>query len=165
MPKWILVEQSHPAYYHLYVTGNVTLIVVGLGLQFAIFLKQRQLERQQSVQDYYITYNANDVKIIRKTKKPSNCTLWRFRRNVISPVGSFLSFLASAVYILLMNYIVLSITPSGPSVLGELHVFSVHSVNFFCLNLIESTCSPTLRNSLINVMPWSRDEYRVAVIV
>ena len=166
MPKFILVEQSYLAYFNSYMIGNVALIVVGLGLHFAIFFKQRELERQQSVPDYSVTYNTSDVKIIRRRKQPSsNCTLWRFRRNVISPVGSFSSFLASAVYILLMNYIVLSITPSGPSVLGELHVFSVHSVNFFCLNLIESTCSPTLRNSLINVISWSRDEYRVTVIV
>ena len=163
LPKWILVEQS--VICKLYVTVIVTLVFVGLGLHFAIFLQQRQLERRQSVPDYSVTYNVSDVKIIWTSKKPSNRILWRFRRNVISPLGSFSSFLAIAVNNLLTTYIVLSITQSGPSVLGELHLFTVHSVYFFCLNLIESICSPTLRNSLINVMPWSRDEHCVAVIV
>ena len=163
MPKWILVEQ--PVISNLYVIVMITVVFVGLGLHFAIFLKQRQLERQQSVPGYSVIYNKSDVNITSKTKQPSNRILWRFRRNVVSPLGSFLSFLASAVNNLLTTYIVFSITQSGPSVLGELHLFSVHGVYFFCLNLIESICSPTLRNSLINVMLWSRDEYRVAVIV
>ena len=164
MPRWILEEsQSDVAFYNLCGLGLFGL--VGLGLHFAIFLKQRQLERRQSVADYSVTYNAGDVKIIWKNKQPSNRILRRSRRSVISPLGSFSSFLASAVYNLLRTYIALSITPSGPTVLGELHVFSVHSVYFFSLNLIESICSPTLRNSLIDIMPWSRDEYRVAVIV
>ena len=166
IPKWILVEQSLIAYSNSYVMYVIVAVTfVGLGLQFAIFLKQRQLERQQSIPDYSVTYNAGEVKIIQKSKQLSNCILWRFRRSVISPLGSFLSFLASAVYNLLRVYILLSITPSGPSVLSELYLFSVHGVYFLCLNLIESICSPTLRNSLINVMLWSRDEYRVAVIV
>ena len=166
MPKWILVEQ--PVISNLYVIVMITVVFVGLGLHFAIFLKQRQLERRQRDPDYSVTFNEGDVKITRNTRQPSNRILWRSRRNVISPLGSFSSFLASAVYNLLMTYIVLSITRSGPSVFGELHFFSVHSVYFFSLNLIESICSPTLRNSLIDIMscrPWSRDEYRVAVII
>ena len=164
MPRWILEEsQSDVAFYNLCGLGLFGL--VGLGLHFAIFLKQRQFETRQIVPDYSVIYNTSAVKITNKTKQPSNCTPWRFRRSVISPFGSFSSFLASAVYNLLMTYIVLSITPSGPSVFSELHLFSVHSVYFFCFNLIESICSPTLRNSLIDVMPWSRDKYRVAVIV
>ena len=165
LPKWILVEQSQLTYYNSYVTVIITLVFVCLGLHFAIFLQQRQLERQQSVPDYSVTYNVSDVKIIWTSKKPSNRILWRFRRNVISPLGSFSSFLVTTVYNLLHAYILLTITRSGPSVLGELHLFSIHSVYFFCLNLIESIFSPTLRNSLINVMPWSRDEHHVAVIV
>ena len=164
MPSWILEEaQSHLAFSNLCGLGLFGL--VGLGLHFAIFLKQRQLERRQSDPDYSVTYNGGDVKITWKTKQPFNRILWRARRNVISPLGSFSSFLVSAIYNLIHAYILLYITQSGPSVLGELHLFLIHSVYFFCLSLIESICSPTLRNSLINIMPWSRDEHRVVAVI
>ena len=170
MPRWFLEGKSVIAYVHinLYGTVMVTLVFVPLVLHLAIFLKQRQIGRQLSVPDYSITYNTGDVKITRdqesETKLSSSRILCRFRRNVISPLGSFSSFLASAIYYLLMTYILLSITKSGPSVLGEILLFFVHIFLVFCLNLIESICSPTLRNSLINVMPWSKDEYCVASI-
>ena len=94
----------------------------------------------------------------------SNCTLWRFRRNVVSPLGSFLSFIASFVYNLPGFYIFLTATPVGPSVIGELHSFSFHCFYFFCLNFIESLCSPTLRGTLVNLLPWFRHEYQAVVV-
>ena len=162
IPKIILVEQSDHGY-NLYMTMHVAAAFRGLCINIAIFLKQRQLESQQSVADFVVTYNTSDVQIIRQRKQP-NRILWRFRRNVISPLGSFSSFLASVVYYLLRYYTFISITSSGPSVLGELLLFSVHGVYFFGLNFIESIFSPTLRNSLINVIPWLRHEYHTVVV-
>ena len=162
IPKIILVEQSHHVY-NLYTTMHVAAAFVGLCINIAIFLKQRQLESKQSVADFVATYNTSDVQIIRQTKQP-NRILWRFRRNVISPLGSFSSFLACVVYNLLGAYIFFSRTPSGPSILAELLLFSVHGVYFFCVNFIESIFSPTLCNSLINVIPWLRHEYHTVVV-
>ena len=162
IPKIILVEQSDHGY-NLYMTMHVAAAFVGLCINIAIFLKQRQLENKQSVADFVATYNTSDVQIIRQRKQP-NRKLLRFRRNVISPSGSFSSFLACVVYNLLGAYIFFSRTPSGPSILAELLLFSVHGVYFFCLNFIESIFSPTLCNSLINVIPWLRHEYHIVVV-
>lgn len=163
MPRWILVEQKRSLTWS-HVTGNMVLLFGGFCMHFVIFFKQRQLERQQSVVDYAITYNKSDVKIVRKRKQSSYSSLWRFRRNVVSPLGSFSSFLATTVYNILFLYILFSTTPSGPSALAELHLFLVHVLYFFCLNLVETIFSPTIHSSLIDVFPWSRHEY-VPVIV
>ena len=130
------LSNFHIAFENVYLTVHTLLFCVGLGINIAIFFKQRQ----------------------------SNCSLWRFRRNVISPLGSFSSFLVSYIYNLPVYYIFLSITLSGPSVLGELHLFSSHCVYFFWLNFVETICSPTLRASIINVLSWSRHEYNVAIV-
>ena len=163
MPKWILVEQERSLPWS-FIIGNIVLVFGGLGIHFAIFLKQRHLERKQAEIDYVITFNKSEVQIVRKSKQTSDSMLWRFRRNVISPLGSFSSFLACVVYNLLGAYIFFSRTPSGPSILAELLLFSVHGVYFFCVNFIESIFSPTLRNSLINVIPWLRHEYHTVVV-
>ena len=163
-PKWILMDPStNLAFKNIHMIVNVVLIFICIAIKIVIFLKQRQLKRQQSAVYFCVIYNTSDVKIVKQRKQP-NCILWRLRRNVISPIGSFSSFLASVVYNISVCYIFLHITPSGPSVIGELLLFSVHAVYFFCLNLIESIFSPTLRNSIINVLPWSRHEYHSAVV-
>ena len=164
MPKWILVEESILVYYNLYMVGHTVVTFVGFGIQIAIFRKQKQLERQQSVVLCSVSYNTIDVKIIRKINQSSNRKLWRFRRNVISPLGSFLSFQAGVVYNLLVSLLYFKISPSDPPIIAELLIFSVHDVYFFCLNLIESLCSPPLRNSLIDVIPWLRHKYQDVIV-
>ena len=60
MPRWILVEQKRSLTWS-HLTGNMVLLFGGFCMHFVIFFKQRQLERQQSVVDYAITYNKSDV--------------------------------------------------------------------------------------------------------
>ena len=163
MPKWILVEQEHSLPWS-HLKGNMVVLFVGICMNFVILIKQRHLERQQSIVDHVITYDNNEVNITRKSKQTSDSTLWRYRRNVISPLGSFASFLTIAVYNILFLYILFTITPSGPSAPAELLLFLVHVLYFFCLNLVETIFSSTLHSSLIGVFPWSGDNY-VPVIV
>ena len=164
MPKWILIEQSHSAYYNSFVTGNMILILVGLGMHFSIFLRQRHLERQQS-SDYFVSCDLSNVKIIRKSKQANDpSSLCRFKRNVISPLGSFSSFLVTTVYNILLALNLFSTAQTGPTLLNEIHFFLVHVVYFFCLNLIESIFSPTLLMSLVNVLPSSSHEYRAVTV-
>ena len=160
--KLTLVKKSALVFSNLFVTVHLFLIFIGFCIHFAIFLKQRHLQSQQS--EYSVVFNASGINFIRQRKQNFHFILWRFRRNVISPLGSFLSFLGSVVYNLLTYYFFLSITKSGPSVLGELVLFSVHCVHFFCLNFIETICSPTLFNSLIELIPWSRHRYRTVIV-
>ena len=110
-PKLILVDLSVTiAFKNLYLTVHIILLLVGHGINIAIFFKQRHLESHQSATDCFATSYTSDVKIIKESKQPSHCSLWRFRRNVISPLASFSSFLVSVVYNLPVYYIFLSIT-------------------------------------------------------
>ena len=168
IPKCIIVEHSTTTLFFnkMYVCVHLVLVFVGIGINIAIFLKQRQLESQESCwRDCFVTFDKSDVNIIRKSKQPR--ILWRFRRNVVSPLASFSSFIASVLYNFPAAYIFLNITSNGPSVLGDLYLFSFHCVYFLWLNLIESIFSPTLRSSLLNVLPinpWFRHEYHAVVV-
>ena len=123
MPKWILVEQERSMPWS-FVIGNMVLIFGGLGMHCTIFFKQTHLERKQSEVDYIITYNKSDVRIVRSSKQNSDSILWRFRRNVISPLASFSSFLTTIVYMILYAYLMFPfISESGPSALGEIVSF------------------------------------------
>ena len=165
LPKWQLVKPTGAAlaFNYLYVSTHVLLVLIGLGINIAIYFKQRHLE-SRTVSDCFAFVSRGEVKTMTKRKHSSNCTLWRFRRNVVSPLGSFLSFIASFVYNLPGFYIFLTATAVGPSVIGELHSFSFHCFYFFCLNFIESLCSPTLRGTLVNLLPWFRHEYQAVVV-
>ena len=115
--------------YTLYLALEIIICVVGLGIQVAIFIKQRQLE---------ISEDPSTSRI-----------LWKHRRNVVSSMGSLLSFLAFNIYGFL------TIIP-GPAIINEFIFFSCHCVYFFWLNFIETLCSPTLRSSIVDTVLWRR---------
>ena len=163
MPKWILVEQERSMPWS-FVIGNIVLIFGGLGMHCTIFFKQRHLERKQSEVDNIITYNKTDVQIMRKSRQTSDSMLWRFRRNVISPLGSCSSFLTTIVYMILFAYLLFPfLTPGGPSALGEIVSFLVHVVFFFITSFVETIFSPTLRSNLSDLIP-SRHEYLQVIV-
>ena len=166
MPKMILlVVESDVVFYNLGTIFHISIICVGTSIQIAILMKQKRLEKQQSVDQWAVSYSMSGVKIIRKSNQISNHKLWKHKRNVISPLGSFLSFLASEVYNLLILNIIFNTVPKGPPIISQIILFSVHDVYFFCFNLIKTICSPTLRGSLINVIPWRRHEDHVESVV
>ena len=45
------------AFNNLYAAMHLVLFFVGIGINFAIFLKQRQLESQQSGGDCFVTFD------------------------------------------------------------------------------------------------------------
>ena len=104
---------------------EILIFAVGLGIQVAIFVKQKQLEFSEDPFTSRI--------------------LWKHRRNVVSSIGSALSFLAYN------TYGILTVIPASP-VITEFILFSCHCVYFFWLNFIETMCSPTLRNSLVDTI-------------
>ena len=128
--------------YNIYLLLQFTSLFVGLGMQMAVFIKHRQLEKKQSVVEWTVRRRAGGDIVIEKVK---NRILWKHQRNVVSPMGSFLSFLAYNIYGVFVS-------GSGLPIL----VLSCHGIYFFCLNFIETIFSPTLRNSLI---PWRTKKY------
>ena len=145
-------------FYNVYLILHIALGSVGIVFQIAIFFRQKQLNKQLSVDQWVVCYINGKVTIRRKSQYPTFRKLWKHDRNVISPLGSFLSYEASAVYnIILISYMYFNI---GSPIIGEFLFFSVHSVYFFCLNFIETMCSPNLRNSLFQV-PQMTLEYRI----
>ena len=123
--------------YRLYISVAIILFVFGLAIQLAIFIKQRQLEKNQTV--------AKSRRILMKHK-----------RNVVSPIGSLLSFLGYNIYVILA-------TVPFPPIVKELHMFAVQIFQVFCLTLIETMFSPTLRKTLLDIILWRRPEYIVSV--
>ena len=154
MPKIILlVVESDVFFYNLGIIFHISVICLGVGIQIAIFMKQKQLEKQQSVAQWAVSYSMSGVKMINRSNQISNRQLWKHKRNVVSPMGSFLSFLSCEFYMLL---IVFNTVSKGPPIITQIILFSVHVMYFFCFNLIKTICSPTLHGSLINVIPWRR---------
>ena len=158
-PKIIFSQKSYLLYY-LTLMVHLLLHFVGLAIHAAIFVKQKQLEKQQSGQ-WVVNYDKGEIRFVRKNLNTCNRKLWKNGRNVISPIGSFLSFLLSAVYGLFFTFMFNNLGPSGPSTIYQFLIFSVHSVIIF-LNFVETVCSPTLRGSLLDVIPRIRLQYPVA---
>ena len=150
---------------HLYIRAHLTLHFVGLVIQAAMFFKQRQLEKEQSAGQWVIHYDNGEIRIERKNLRTCNRKLSKHKRNVISPLGSFLSSLISAVYrFILAISIFFNQGPAGLPIISQFFFFSLHSLYFFGLNFIETVCSPTLRGSILNVIPRLRHKdcpYRV----
>ena len=124
--------------FRLYIALALTIFVFGLGIQLAIFIKQRQLEKCQ-------TWWAGRI-------------LWKHQRNVVSPLGSLLSFLGYNTYVIIA-------TVPFPPIVKELHMFSVQVVLFSCLNFIETLFSPALRETLLDTILWRRSAYTACIVV
>ena len=144
--------EKNPMSSTIYLLLQFTTLFVGLGMHTAVFIKQRQLEKKQSGVEWAVSHRIGGGVVIEKVtpQTSSNRKLWKHQRNVVSPMGSLLSFLAYNIY---GPYVSISRQP--------ILILSCHGIYFFCLNFIETIFSPTLRNSLI---PWRTQKY-IAVTV
>ena len=151
--------------YKVYVSICLPMYAIGLCVQIAVFVKQRDLENDLTMwKIYYSERGGAQIRLVRKIEHPSYSRLWRHQRNVISPLGSFLSLLVTVVCGLLASAIYKGTGPSsGPRFL----FFCIPSLHFFCLNMIKTVCSPTLLNSLLDAVPtpWQRRRYHVTCII
>ena len=149
--------------------SHMALVSFTIGTQIAIFIRQRQLEKQKADGIMLTIYNRDGVTISRRSSdKPSCHQLSRHYRSVVTPQASFLSFLIIFTYYLLCHSLLFfpiifssEMGASGPRILGEGLFFLLPSVMFFLYLLIETICSPTLRNSLSDVFPCRRRAYHV----
>ena len=165
MPSLIFLENP-VGLLHLYIIVHLILNFIGLVIQAAMFFKQKQLEEESAGQ--WIHHENGEIRLERKNLSTCNRKLLKHERNVISPLGSFLSFLISEVYCILATCMVFDIGTSGLPIICQFHLFSVHTLYFLVHNFIETMCSPTLRNTLLdvnNVLPWRRYVDHVVVVV
>ena len=132
---------------------GLTVTFVGLVIHAATFFKKRQLEKQQSVK-WVVKYEMGEVKFVKNNLDVCNRKLWKHERNVVSPLGGFLSYLMTVVFIILccITFYINNDHLSVP-IFVQFLFFSVHSVIFFFLNFIETVCSQTLRGSLLYAIP------------
>ena len=154
-----------------HLIGSIgTFCVVGLGLQLAIFVRESQIEKQQTARVWSVSFNNNNgVRIssadsnsnISMTSNSTSRVLWKHHRNVISPYASLVSFLVCQVYALVIIYLFLEIGPLGPAVIFQFLHFIIFCIFFFVLSLIETAFSPTLLDSLI---PWRKRKYQAATV-
>lgn len=152
VPKFAFLKVA-PLLTHLGLIIYLTLIFVGLVIHAAIFFKRIQLEKQQSVK-WVVKYEMGEVKLVKNNLDICNRKLWKHERNVVSPLGGFLSYVMNVVFIILccITFYINNGHLSVPIVVQFLF-FSIHSVIFFFLNFIETVCSQTLRGSLLYAIP------------
>ena len=152
--------------------SHMAVVSITIFIQIAIFIRQRQLEKQKADGIFLIIYKRDGVTISRRSSDQPSChKLSRHNRSVVTPRASFMSFIIIFSYYLLISLIgvpwrwnLLKMGASGPSILGEGLVFLLPSVMFFLYLFIETICSPTLRNSLSDVFPCQRSAYHVVNI-
>ena len=124
--------------------------VIGLGIHITILKKLKEVESQPSNHSWVISFNAqNGVNIAMTCPRK----VFRHRRNLVSPEGSCASFIVSQIWILLgVYYWSFSISSLSPPIFHDYLVYMAPSRDFFLLNLIETVCSPALRNSLLDLI-------------
>ena len=137
---------------------NFIMCFIGLGLQSAIFIKLKQVELQAN-QRYnetgvvsFGTETGVIITISRLHSQPSSRTIFRHRRNLISPIGGCASFIFREIWFLFITFYRFHTSSSGPPIGFDILIFVSPSVDFFLLNLIETVFSPTLRNSLFDLI-------------
>ena len=132
-----------------------------LSVQISVFVKKGQLE---SVRNEIISSSMSGECIELESKRNNKPyrILWRYQRSVVSPLGGFLSTIANVTHSLCLAYIYLN---NGCSQMGsnlcKYLFFSIPSLHFFLLNLINTLFSPTLLNSFIDVATQSARDYHV----
>ena len=155
-------EFSGMVYTKMFALSHIVVVPIGFLVQIAIFVRQRQLEKQKADGIMVIIYERDGVTISRRAPDEPSChKLWRHDRTVVTARASFSSFLLRLVEIILNAYFFFNVSPSGPPVLGQFLITSTISIRFFLYNFIETICSPTLSNSLIDKIPFWRREYCV----
>ena len=150
---WISMPDAVPIF-----SFNFMMCLIGLGLQSAVFIKLKQVELQAN-QPYnetgvvsYDTENGVIITISRLQSQPSSRTIFRHRRNLISPIGGCASFIFREIWFLFVTYYRFHTTSSGPPIGFYILLFVSPSMDFFLLNLIETVLSPILRNSLFDLI-------------
>ena len=122
---------------------------------------KRKLEEQKS--QGIMVVNYRDIEGVTISKRgphvESSHKLWKHNRTVVTPVASFMSFLLNCLFkcsiaFFFFNY---DYTLQFVEFMATCHLF-------FCCNLIETICSPTLRNSLIQLLPCFRRPYRTYIV-
>ena len=140
------------------ILTGLTLVMtfMGLGLQITILVKLKQVESKPTNDPWVISYDITEgVNIVKLPPLESTCKIWKHRRNLVSPLGSCISFVVCQIWMLVIAYhYIFNLSPTGPPVAHDFLVFMAPSRDFFLLNLIETVCSPTLRSSLFEMIQF-----------
>ena len=137
-----------------------------LYIQYMLFKKQNQLEKQKAEGIMVVIYNQENVTIQKRSPDAETVRkLTNFHRTVVTPKASFLSFLLLFLYYSLNGFFLYNMGTSGPQVLEQFIINLTLFVHFFLQSLTETIFSPTVLRTLINVIPCQRRRVYRAVIV
>ena len=124
---------------------------IGFGMQIVIFVKLKQLESQSCNDNWVVSYAVRGgVNLERLHRMSSHCKIGKHRRNLVSPIGSCASFIASQIWFLVVSYYIFNLGHLGSPIVFDFFLFMTPSMDFLLLNLIETACSPILRESLLS---------------
>ena len=148
--KWEMVSCS----YIVSMIVNLFICPFAFYIQYKLFKKQSQLQKQRADGIMVVTYNQDNVTIQRRfPDEKTGRKLSNFYRTAVTPKASFLSYLLLILFHFLNCYFLFSMGTSGPLVWEQLTINLTLFVHFFLQTLTETIFSPTVQRTLINVVP------------
>ena len=131
---------------------NVLCNLITLVTHILMFQRKRKLEKQRTLGIMVVIYNEDGVTISKRGPDvQSSHKLWKHNRTVVTPMASLMSFLFNCLFKCSIAFFFFNndYTLQFVEFVALCHLF------FLC-NLIETVCSPTLRYSLTQKLPWLR---------
>ena len=143
--------------YFVFTFGHYACFTLTLISLFLCFRRLRQLEKQKFEGIMVVTYDKDGVTISNRSPDLQSChKLLKHYRTVVSPQASLISFIFSLFIYLLWAIFFFTMDPSGSSLGFDALLFIHPSQLFLFHTFIETTFSPTLRNSLIDYFSFYR---------
>ena len=163
-PSWKLEMISWS--YIINIIVHLLICPLAFYIQYMLFKKHKQLEKQRAEGIMVTIYNQDNVIIQKRSPdKETGRKLTNFFRTVVTPTASFLSSLILFLQYVLHGYIFFSMGTSGPQVWGQFAINLRLFVHFFLHSLTETIFSPTVQRTLIDVIPCRRrDVYPVVTV-
>ena len=154
-PSWKLEMISWS--YIVNITVHLLICPLAFYIQYMLFKKHKQLEKQRAEGIMVTNYNQDNVIIQKRSPdKETGRKLTNFYRTVVTPTASFLSFLILFLQYVLHGYIFFSMGTSGPQVWEQFIINLTLFVHFCLQSLTETIFSPNVWRTLMNAIPWNR---------
>ena len=137
--------------------SSVSVILATIFTHILLIKRQRQQKKQLAASTMVVTYNKDGTSISKRAEvKFISKTLFKHERTVITPKASQVSFLIRLLGIPLESILFYSVGSSRLPPGAQIFLFTLFSQVLLMTNVIETICSPKLRNSFIDYFQTDR---------
>ena len=143
--------------YNMLSFSSVAVILATIFTHILLIKRQRQLKKQLAASTMVVTYNKDGTSISKRAEvKFISKTLFKHERTVITPKASQVSFLMRLLGIPLESILFYSVGSSRLPPGAQIFLFTLFSQVLLLTNVVETICSPKLRNSFIDYFQTDR---------